>query len=381
MDRLQDDARHGRLAAVRKALASGVEPDTRLSETADTALALAAEGGHVSVVRALLEGGADPNLTSDSETPLQRVLGPRAVEPRSRPDIVRALVRGGADVDARDSDGLTPLMRAVIDGRAAERTIRLLVALGADPSAEHPSGLTALDLAQEDPAKADIARLLESLVKQEAEVPATLGVAVPARLRPGDDVPVESLRGLGHRSASEVVLAARAPIDDVAPALERLRGGRQWSRRIFDEQGFFPGEEGYLVYQLRGHSWTLVQTELLDRRALHATDARGLSESLGCDALLLEICEPSELLRYALYREGERIEEFGLLPRGATAFASSVREVEASDREPAVDFVDATLAAWDIFVPGLGDDRLEVIAREFSPDDFERVDFLRIDEA
>ena len=94
----------------------------------------------------------------------------------------------------------------------------------------------------------------------------------------------------------------------------------------------------------------------------------------------IEICEPSELLRYALYREGERVEEFGLLPRGATAFASAVREVEASDREPAVDFVDATLAAWDVFVPGLGDDRLEVIAREFTPDDFERVDFLRMDE-
>lgn len=380
MDRLHDDACHGRLAAVHKLLAVGTEPDTRLSDDGDTALALAAQAGHVSVVRALLDAGADASLRSGGETPLLRALGPQAIEPRARPDVIRALVAAGADPNERDADGLTALMRAVIDGRGAERTVRLLVLLGADLAAEHPSGLTALDLAEGDPAKADLARCLESLAEKcDATVP-VLGVAPPGGVRPGDGRDVTMRRGLGNPYASEMVLAVRAPIDEVAPALERSRGGRQWSRKVFDDQGFFPGEEGYLVYQFRSHNWTLAQTDLLDRRALHATDARTLSRDIGCEAALIEICEASGILRYALYRAGRCVEEFRALPGSGTAFDSQLREVAAADREPAVEFVDRSLATWGLFVPGLGDDRLEALTREFDPGDFERVDFLRIDE-
>ncbi len=381
IDRLQEDARHGRLTAVRKSLAAGVEPDARLSDATDTALALAALGGHVSVVRALLGADADPNLRCAGETPLQRALGQQAMEPRARPDVIRALVSAGANPNERDADGLTPLMRTVIDGRGAERTVSLLVSLGADLEAEHPSGMTALDLAKEDPAKADLARFIASLVEKTEDLPSVLGIAEPASLRPEEGREIETLRGLGNGHVSEVVLAVRAPIDQVAPALEQSRGGRQWSRKVFDQQGFFPGEEGYLVYQFLGHDWTLVQTDLLDGRALHATDARTLSKQLGCDASLIEICEPSEILRYALYREGRRVEKFGLLPRRRTAFESVLREVAEVDREPPIEFVDRSIAEWGLFVPGLGDDRLEVLAREFTPADFERVDFLRIDES
>ena len=93
---------------------------------------------------------------------------------------MRALVEAGADPEERDIDGLTPLMRLVIDGREAARTAQLLVSLGADLSAEHASGLTALDLAREDPAKAELARFLESLVEKSSDHVAVLGVALPA---------------------------------------------------------------------------------------------------------------------------------------------------------------------------------------------------------
>jgi len=380
MDRIHDDARHGRLAAVRKSLASGVEPDARLSDDGETAMALAVQGGHVSVVRALLGAGADANLRADGETPLHRALSQQALEPRSRPDVIRALVHGGADPNQRDHDGLTPLMRAVIEGRGAERTVRLLVSLGADLEAEHSSGLRALDLAREDPSKSELVRLIESLSEKTNDAPPAVGTAQPGEVRPDEGHAVETLRGLGNPHSSEVVVGVRAPIDDVAPTLERLRGGRQWSRKVFDEQGFFPGEEGYLLYQFRGHDWTLAQTELLDRRALHAVDARSLSKELGCDAFLIEVCEASDVLRYALYRGGKRVEEFGMMSNQGTAFESELREVHEADREPPLDFVDRTLRDWEVFVPGLGDDRLEVLAREFTPGDFERVDFLRIDE-
>lgn len=382
MDRLHEDARHGRLTGLRKGLAAGVDPDAQISPQGDTALGLAALGGHVSIVRTLLAAGADPNLRKDDETPLLRALAPQALDPRSRPDVVRALVSGGASLDQADGDGLTPLMRAVVDSRGSERTVSLLVSLGADVEAEHPSGMTALDLAKADPAKASLAKCLESLIgKPEESTPSTLGLAAPPTLRPSSSRAAESLRGLGNAHTSEVVLAVRAPIDSVAPALERIRAGRQWSRKVYDEQGFFPGEEGYLLYQFRGHEWTLAQTDLLDRRALHGIDARSLSKQLECDAVLFEVCEASDVLRYAFYRDGRRVEEFGAAARRDTAFDSTLREVAAADRESPLEFIDRSFADWGLFVPGLGDDRLEVLARDFEPGDFERVDFLRIDEA
>lgn len=341
IDQLHDAARHGRIESIRSLLADGVRPDACVSDEADTALALAVRGGHVAVVRTLLEAGADPNR--------------------------------------RDVDGLTPLMRAVTDGRAAESTARQLVALGADVYAEHLSGLTALDLANEDPAKADLARVLGTLAEKADSTSPAFGIAEPATVRSLATRTVETARGLGNRQVSELVLAVRAPIDAVAPALEQSRAGRQWSRQIFDAQGFFPGEEGYLVYQFRGHDWTLAQTELLDRRALHATDARILSKQLGCDAAIIDICEPDEILRYALYREGRQVEEFRLLPNQRTAFDSVLRDLAEADSATPFEFVDRTLGEWGLFVPGLGDDRLEVLARDFTPADFERVDFLRID--
>jgi len=55
---------------------------------------------------------------------------------------VKALLRSGARVDARDSAGLTPLMAAVAGGRSATATA--LLAAGADANASTPAGWTAL---------------------------------------------------------------------------------------------------------------------------------------------------------------------------------------------------------------------------------------------
>ena len=388
-ERFHDDALHGRLAAVRKALAAGVDPDTRWNDRSDTALVLAAEGGHVAVVRALLEAGADPNGLARGETPLGRALGGRCLDRRAVPDVVRALVRGGADVEVRDADGLTPLMRAVVDGRGDARTFAIvdtLVDLGARIDASHAADVTAAELARLDPAKAELAAHLDRLADKQAEgtvAPTTAAAAARA------DGPVEALRGFGERDASCVVLAVRAPIDRVAPALEAARGGRQWNRDVYatdGPEGWFAGEEGYVVYRLREHAWTLAQSPFVDGRALHARDAQRLAAELGCDALLLEACAASSVLRYAMYRGDERVEEFGLRKDGDVAFRSAIApEFEqaagsAADAGDAFDVLDRRLAELDLYLPGTSDDRIDWLARRFAARDFERVDFLRLDE-
>src|SRR5262245_5474267 len=58
---------------------------------------------------------------------------------------VNALIDGGADVNASDRDGVTPLMRAASAGRGD--VVRLLVASRADVNAKTSGGATALMMA------------------------------------------------------------------------------------------------------------------------------------------------------------------------------------------------------------------------------------------
>ena len=58
---------------------------------------------------------------------------------------VRALIRGGADVNQSNGNGFTALMLAAAYGQSA--TVTLLLESGADPYQANTSGLRALDFA------------------------------------------------------------------------------------------------------------------------------------------------------------------------------------------------------------------------------------------
>ena len=57
-------------------------------------------------------------------------------------DLVERLLQHGADVDAVDNDGVTPLMRASFGGHL--RVVQLLLTRGADTSLRDRDGITAL---------------------------------------------------------------------------------------------------------------------------------------------------------------------------------------------------------------------------------------------
>jgi uncharacterized protein len=112
----------------------------------ETPLWLVACRGHVAMVQALLEGGADPQTTSEFGcTPLM------AAALNGRVRTIRALLvdpRGAATLDWRDQYGDTALHLACIHGKAA--VARALLVAGADALLANTRTYTPLELASPD---------------------------------------------------------------------------------------------------------------------------------------------------------------------------------------------------------------------------------------
>ena len=105
------------------------------SEDGFTPLHLAAFFKRGPAVRLLLDRGADVGAVADNEMQVQPLHS--GVAGGSR-EVVAALLRAGADVNARQQGGITPFMAAEQDEEEGEM-VRLLLDHGAEESAQVPT--------------------------------------------------------------------------------------------------------------------------------------------------------------------------------------------------------------------------------------------------
>ena len=102
----------GNAEAVRELLEKHPGLVSKKSRTGDTPLHVAAMNGRTEVVKLLLAGKADVNARNDyGVTPLHNAAGNGLTE------VVALLLAGGADVNAKDEFGQTPLKMAGVDSR------------------------------------------------------------------------------------------------------------------------------------------------------------------------------------------------------------------------------------------------------------------------
>lgn len=120
-------------------LMNGANPNITSYIFKDTPLHAAVRHFRLGNVRALLQAGADINAQNcQGQTPLYKAVCSSV----GRIKMVELLIESGADINMKTSDGVTPLMQAIIEGY--ENIAQLLINKGADVNAQDADGWTAL---------------------------------------------------------------------------------------------------------------------------------------------------------------------------------------------------------------------------------------------
>jgi ankyrin repeat protein len=143
----------------RLAVLLATEPALATARSADgfTALhypAFFGVGDAAAASRALLAAGSDVNARSENGL---SVLPIHSATAGNHDDVVAVLVDAGADVNATQRHGWTPLHGAAQNGSLA--SVERLLAAGADPAARNDDGTSAIDLARAAGHEAIVARL------------------------------------------------------------------------------------------------------------------------------------------------------------------------------------------------------------------------------
>ncbi|KAI0600665.1 hypothetical protein F4775DRAFT_582590 [Biscogniauxia sp. FL1348] len=139
---LQKVAARGKLSIVRLLLEHGAEVNVR-RESESPALVKAAEGGHTAIVSELLERGADPNARGRTG---QTALFSACM--RGHNKTVEVLLSKGADIEALDKEGRSPLLFLASEKPTKAKwtvdTLKLLVENKADLEVKDHIGRTPL---------------------------------------------------------------------------------------------------------------------------------------------------------------------------------------------------------------------------------------------
>jgi len=143
----------GNIQDVERLLAEGANPDEK-ALMGHLALIMATDSDRSLIAERLLSAGADPNQKDNlGWAPLHHAVKTDA----ANLDMISILVSHGANVDVRDKHLRTPLHRAAQFGHV--QAVQLLLRLGADPNAQDENGWTPLDRGRAHPA---IVRILEA---------------------------------------------------------------------------------------------------------------------------------------------------------------------------------------------------------------------------
>lgn len=165
---------------VRLLLDAGLDPNAADLPGLTPLMMAAGWNGNLETVKMLLAKGANVNAVSRPVMGLPTRIAPSKfgnltalimAAPFGPPELIQTLLDAGANVNAKDVRGMTPLMLAVATDHQDPAVIRLLLSRGADPRMKDESGFGAMDWARRAGQPKGLELLKVELLKVEGDAP------------------------------------------------------------------------------------------------------------------------------------------------------------------------------------------------------------------
>ncbi|KAF3888140.1 MULTISPECIES: ankyrin repeat domain-containing protein [Nostocales] len=255
------NAMYGNLKKVQKAIAQGIDVNA-IGSNGCTALMYAASYGHIPVIEALLNAGAEPNILSDSDDGLGEgktalMMAAESFFASNRVEVIKLLVQAGADVNLKGDNGQTALMCAAFGAFGYIECVKTLIDLGADVNARDDDGNTLLMKVELHGREFRIAPMLRQAGASEE------GMAEIALIKASEDGDVQRVRELintgvnvnhfhgaalgnaaykGHREIIELLIQAGANVNlgvksGLTPLARAAHEGHSEIVRLFLQAG------------------------------------------------------------------------------------------------------------------------------------------------
>lgn len=199
---------------------------------------------------------------------------------------------------------------------------------------------------------------------------------------------LEQKRGIETIDLNQFLVLVKAHIEPVAQAFSQARQADIWERDVYDRQIEITKGQGFIVFQFRGHPWTLISeiNFVPYRTPLNNKDAQTLSRLLQSRAIYYRVSDTSGYIGYELYENGSSIEKLSSEEEIYLEFQSQRCQLKPEDIGNAYNFVYDFMLEQDVYIPALfrvvnqqGYLRLKGPELEnLVQNDFERLDYIAL---
>jgi hypothetical protein len=164
------------------------------------------------------------------------------------------------------------------------------------------------------------------------------------------EIRLGEMRGVASFDTNEILLFAPASVEDVAAEFKKLRKLKTWIKKA-QGKAIVVSEPSFVVYRLKGHKWTIIDSYKPVGKYPNEKDAKALSKIFGSRIIYYGNSDTSSATGYDLFENGKRLEHFMCFED--LEFESNLREVEPPEDGPDIyPFVERFMKEQGAFAPG-----------------------------